>query len=65
MDCIANLKMSGGIEEVMNALEYMRKLDETRLKDCLDAYGNGFLFKRVGYLLEQFQETLKLSRLIL
>lgn len=45
----------------MNALEYMRKLDEVRLKDCLDTYGNGFLFKRVGYLLEQFQENLKLS----
>lgn len=61
VDCIANLKMSGGIEEVMNALEYMRKLDETRLKDCLNAYDNGFLYKRIGYFLGQFQETLKLS----
>lgn len=47
VDCIANLKMSGGIEEVMNALEYMCKLDETRLKDCLNAYDNGFLITAI------------------
>lgn len=61
VDCIANIKLSGGIEEVLNALELISSLDEARLKDCLNAYGNGFLFKRVGYLLEQFKETIELS----
>ena len=61
IDCIANMKMSGGISEILGALDLLHFLDETKLMECLKAYAVKGLYKKVGYLLKYYQDQLSLS----
>ena len=36
------------------------KLDADRLLKCLERYGNGYLYQKCGYVLEQLQEYVDL-----
>lgn len=61
IDCINMLKYSGGIEEVLHALESVRSIQEQQLLDILKRYDNKRLFQKAGYLLSMFKEELNLS----
>lgn len=61
IDCIDDISLAGGIEEVLNALELLKYLKERKLIEILDVYNKMFLYQKVGYLLEMFNDQLNLS----
>lgn len=61
IDCINNIDLAGGIEEVLGALEQVSYLDENKLIEVLNVYNKVLLFQKVGYILEQYNDTLMLS----
>ncbi len=61
IDCIDNVNFAGGIEEILNALDQIKVLDEFKLINVLDMYNEVLLYQKVGYILEQFKEELNLS----
>jgi len=61
IDCIDNINLAGGIEEVLNALEQIKVLNEIKLLEILESYNQILLYQKVGFILEQFKEQLNLS----
>lgn len=61
VDCIDNIALAGGIEEVLNALEQVKVLDENKILNILKSYNNVLLYQKVGFILEQYQNQLSLS----
>ncbi len=63
IDCIDDIDAGGGIEEILNALDQIRILDENKLLETLKAYDLIFLYQKVGYILENFKDKFMLSDL--
>ena len=61
VDCIDNIDLGGGIDELLNALEQIRVLDENRLMEILQAYHKVILYQKVGFILEQYKDKYMLS----
>ncbi len=61
IDCIDDITLSGGVEEVLNALEQIKYLNEGKLLEILRIYNKMFLYQKVGYLFEIYNFQLKLS----
>ena len=61
IDCIDNINLAGGIEELLNALEQIEILNEDKLLDALNSYDEIFLYQKTGYILEEFNDVLDLS----
>lgn len=61
VDCIDNIDLGGGIDELLNALEQIRVLDENRLAEILQAYNKVILYQKVGFILEQYKDKYMLS----
>ncbi len=61
IDCIADIDSGGGIDEVLNALDQIRILDENKLLETLQAYDSVILYQKVGYVLECFQDKFMLT----
>ena len=61
VDCIDNINLAGGIEEVLYALDQTKYLVEKKLLEILKEYNKKFLYQKVGYLLELFNSQLQLS----
>ena len=63
IDCIRHIDLAGGLEELMNALDWigLGKLDEAVMIQCLDATPSKSVYQRAGYLLSLYQEQLGLS----
>jgi predicted transcriptional regulator of viral defense system len=61
VDCIDNIDLAGGIEEVLNALEQTKYLNESKLLDILKDFNKKFLYQKVGFLLELYNTQFDLS----
>jgi len=61
IDCIDNIDLAGGIEEVLNALENVNGLNENILMHVLLNYNKVILYQKVGYIFEQYNDNLNLS----
>ena len=61
IDCIDKIELAGGIEELLNALNQIRILDEAKLLEVLESYKEIYLYQKTGYILEQFKDELSLS----
>ena len=61
VDCIDEIDFSGGMEEVLNALEQVKYLDEGKLAEVLKESGKVVLHQKVGYLLGLYNDQLHLS----
>ena len=61
VDCIDNIDLGGGIDELLNALEQIRVLDENRLAEILQAYNKVILYQKVGFILGQYKDKYMLS----
>ncbi len=61
VDCIKDMDKIAGIEEVVQDIESMRKMQEKRLLKYLELYQNQFLYQKMGYLLWQYKEKMGLS----
>lgn len=61
IDCLDRLNRAGGLEEFIHSLAMITYLNENKLLDYLAAYNKAFLYKKAGFVLQQFQNELKLS----
>ena len=61
IDCIDDIDLAGGIEEVLNALENIKGLSENKLMSVLANYNKVILYQKVGYIFEQYNDYLNLS----
>ena len=61
IDCLDDIDAGGGIDEILNALDQIRVLDETKLLETLKAYDSVFLYQKAGYVLEHFQDKFMLT----
>lgn len=57
LDSIRDFEKIGGLEETLNCIELIPRLDENKLLVYLSEYDNGYLYQRIGYILSQ-SETL-------
>ena len=60
IDGINNFEKVGGLEEFLLCIEMMPYLDSRKLIDYLIMYNTVFLYQKSGYILEHYQEALKL-----
>jgi predicted transcriptional regulator of viral defense system len=65
IDCIYNIGLAGGIEELLYALVEAdsSRINESEMLECLRLYDMKSLYQRAGYLLSYFKDILKLSNL--
>ncbi len=61
VDCLDRIDRAGGLEELIHSLAMITYLDEQRLLSYLAAYDKAFLYKKAGFVLQLFQNVLKLS----
>ena len=61
IDCIDNTDLAGGIEEILSLLNNVKNLSENKILEILSNYNKVLLYQKVGYILEQFNDSLKLS----
>ncbi|WP_321332527.1 type IV toxin-antitoxin system AbiEi family antitoxin [uncultured Bacteroides sp.] len=61
VDCLDRIDRSGGLEELVHSLAMIPYLNENKLQHYLAIYDKAFLYKKVGFILQLFQENLKLS----
>jgi predicted transcriptional regulator of viral defense system len=52
----------GGIEELLNSLDNINYLDESKLKKYLDIYNTQSLYQKTGYILNYYREELQISK---
>nr|WP_300848744.1 transcriptional regulator [uncultured Acetatifactor sp.] len=60
VDSINNFEKIVGLEAVVECIMRLPKLDVDRLLQCLEKYGNGYLYQKCGYVMEQLQEYVDL-----
>jgi predicted transcriptional regulator of viral defense system len=55
LDGIRDFEKIGGLEETLNCIGLIPRLDEEKMLAYLAEYGSGYLYQRAGYLLSQLQ----------
>ena len=60
VDSLHCFEGSRGLEDVVECIVRLPQLDADKLLQCLERYGNGYLYQKCGYVLEQLQEYVKL-----
>lgn len=61
IDCITDLSLAGGLEELLRCLGMIPSLNEGGLLEALKMYGRKQLYQKAGYLLEPYRNDLMLS----
>ena len=61
VDCIDNIDLAGGIEEVLNALEQIKYVNESKLLEILKDINKMYLYQKIGFLFELYNNQLDLS----
>lgn len=61
VDSIKDMDKISGVEEVVQNIESVRRMQEKRLLKYLEFYQNQFLYQKMGYLLWQHKEQMGLS----
>lgn len=61
VDSIKDMDKISGIEEVYSAISLITGIDENKVLKYLKAYNNKSLYQRVGFMLYQYKEVLRLS----
>lgn len=64
VDCIDDINLSGGIDELLNCIEQIRIIDENKIIVYLDAYNKVNLYQKAGYILEQYKNEFKFTNKI-
>jgi predicted transcriptional regulator of viral defense system len=60
VDSLHCFEGSRGLEDVVECIVRLPQMDADKLLQCLERYGNGYLYQKCGYVLEQLQEYVKL-----
>lgn len=62
VDSIHSFEKIAGLEEVARCIMLAPPPNAKALLQCLERYGNGYLYQKCGYILEQLQEYVKLPK---
>lgn len=62
VDSIHSFEKIAGLEEVARCIMRGPVPNADALLQCLERYGNGYLYQKCGYILEQLQEYVKLPK---
>ena len=60
VDSLHSFEGTRGLEKIAGCVMRLPQLDGDKLLACLERYGNGYLYQKCGYVLEQLQEYVKL-----
>ena len=55
VDSLHCFEGSRGLEDVVECIVRLPQMDADKLLQCLERYGNGYLYQKCGYVLEQLQ----------
>ncbi|MDR0697225.1 MAG: hypothetical protein LBF68_06840 [Christensenellaceae bacterium] len=61
IDCIHQINLAGGMEELFYALDAITILKEDKILEYLDCYSINYLYRNVGYILSHYARELYLS----
>ena len=61
VDCVKDMDKIAGIEEVVQNIESMGRMQEKRILKYLELFQNQFLYQKLGYLLSERKEQMGLS----
>lgn len=61
VDCIYDIDLAGGLEEILESLSLIPSLNAAKLIMYLENYNQIFLWQKVGFLLENYKDMLKIS----
>ena len=61
IDCIDQIDLAGGIEEIYRAFDSIHNINEDKLIETLKFYNKKVLYQRAGYILETFKNNLGIS----
>lgn len=61
VDCLDRLDYCGGVHELDEILKICRVLDETKLAKYLEIYDKRILYKKAGYFMERYQQSLGIT----
>jgi len=61
IDCLDRLDYCGGVNEFDEILKICRILDESKLEKYLEIYDKQILYKKAGYFLERYQQSLGIT----
>lgn len=61
VDSIKDMDKISGVEEVVQDIESIRKMQEKRVLKYLELYQNQFLYQKTGFLLSEHKEEMELS----
>ena len=61
IDCVKDMDKIAGIEEVVQNIESIGRMQEKRVLKYLELFQNQFLYQKMGYLLSERQEQMGLS----
>jgi len=61
IDCLDRLDRAGGLEEFIQCLSMITYLNEDKMLEYLAAYDKAFLYQKTGFVLQHFQNDLKLN----
>ena len=62
VDCIYDIPLAGGLEELLEALRIVPALHEEKLLTYLEKYDQIFLWQKAGFILQHFSSELNLSQ---
>lgn len=60
VDSLHSFHGEAELETIVECIMCLPRLDADKLLECLGRYGNGYLYQKCGYVLEQLQEHVKL-----
>lgn len=61
IDCINQMNLAGGIEEIYRAFDSIHNINEQKLIEVLDFYNKKILYQRTGFILETFKQNFNIS----
>lgn len=61
LDSIKDMNLIAGLEETITCIGSVADVDETKLLDYLEIYGNPFLYQKMGFIASQYRNELNIS----
>ena len=63
VDSLHSFEGETGLDRAVECIMRLPRLDADKLLECLERYGNGYLYQKCGYVLEQLQSYVKLPEM--
>lgn len=65
VDCIKDIDLAGGTEELLNCFNLVTNLDNGKLYKYLEAYSQQFLYQKAGFIFEVFRDNFNIDKNLL